>query len=167
MSVMPASNWRWYGVALLAVLLDQLTKGVIASTFELTEQVPVSAFFNLVYVLNPGAAFSFLAEAGGWQRYFFIVLALLVSAWLVLILRTQRPRNEALGLSLVLGGAVGNVLDRITTGKVVDFLDFHWNGVHWPAFNLADVFINAGVALLLVATFRENSSQTVPGRPGT
>jgi signal peptidase II len=160
MSVMPASNWRWYGVALMAVLMDQLTKGVITSTFELTEQVPVSAFFNLVYVLNPGAAFSFLAEAGGWQRYFFIVLALAVSAWLVLMLRTQRPRNEALGLSLVLGGAVGNVLDRIATGKVVDFLDFYWNGVHWPAFNLADVFINAGAALLLVATFQEVSSQT-------
>ncbi len=160
MSVMSASKWRWYGVALLAVLMDQLTKGLITSVFELNEQVPVSAFFNLVYVLNPGAAFSFLAEAGGWQRYFFIVLALAVSAWLVLMLRAQRPRNEALGLSLVLGGAVGNVIDRIATGKVVDFLDFHWNGVHWPAFNLADVFINAGVALLLLATFQEVSSQT-------
>jgi signal peptidase II len=159
MSVMPASNWRWYGVALMAVLMDQLTKGVITSTFELTEQVPVSAFFNLVYVLNPGAAFSFLAEAGGWQRYFFVVLALAVSAWLVLMLRAQRPRNEALGLSLVLGGAVGNVIDRIATGKVVDFLDFHWNGMHWPAFNLADVFISTGVSLLLWAAYRERPSQ--------
>lgn len=167
MSATPISIWRWYGVALLAVLLDQGTKGVIASTFELTERVPVSAFFNLVYVLNPGAAFSFLAEAGGWQRYFFIALALLMSAWLVFMLRIQRPRYEALGLSLVLGGAVGNVVDRITTGAVVDYLDFHWSGAHWPAFNLADVFINAGVVLLLVATFREDSPKVVPERPGT
>lgn len=167
MSATPISSWRWYGVALLAMLLDQLTKGVIASTFELTEQVPVSGFFNLVHVLNPGAAFSFLAEAGGWQRYFFIVLALLVSAWLVLMLRTHRSHYEAFGLSLVLGGAVGNVVDRIATGAVVDFLDFHWNGVHWPAFNLADIFINVGVVLLLLATFRESSSKAVSRQPGT
>jgi signal peptidase II len=167
MSATPISIWRWYGVALLAVLLDQGTKGVIASTFELAERVPVSTFFNLVYVLNPGAAFSFLAEAGGWQRYFFIALALLVSAWLVFMLRIQRPRYEALGLSLVLGGAVGNVVDRIATGAVVDYLDFHWNEVHWPAFNLADVFVNAGVLLLLLAIFRESSPKVVPERPGT
>lgn len=167
MSATPISSWRWYGVALLAALLDQITKGVIASTFDLAEQVPVTSFFNLVYVLNPGAAFSFLAEAGGWQRYFFIVLALLVSAWLVLMLRTHRSRYEAFGLSLVLGGAVGNVVDRIATGAVVDFLDFHWSGAHWPAFNLADVFINAGVVLLLVAAFREGPPKVVPERPGT
>lgn len=159
--MLPISIWRWHGVAMLAVLLDQTTKSVIANRFTLAEQVPVSAFFNLVYVLNPGAAFSFLAEAGGWQRYFFIVLALLVSAWLVYMLRTQRPRYESLGLSLLLGGAVGNILDRITTGEVVDFLDFHWNGMHWPAFNLADVFVSTGVSLLLWATFRESPSQTM------
>lgn len=160
MNLMPISIWHWYGVAMLAVLLDQVSKGVIANTFTLAEQVPVSAFFNLVYVLNPGAAFSFLAEAGGWQRYFFIVLALLVSASLVYMLRTQRPRYESLGLSLILGGAVGNGLDRITTEKVVDFLDFHWHEMHWPASNLADAFISTGISLLLWATFRERPSQT-------
>jgi len=158
------SNWRWHGVALLAVLLDQVTKGVIANTFTHAEQVPVSTFLNLVYVLNPGAAFSFLAEAGGWQRYFFIVLALLVSACLAHMLRKQRPRYESLGLSLILGGALGNVLDRITTGKVVDFLDLHWHGMHWLAFNLADVFISTGVSLLFWAAFREVPSQTSPTR---
>lgn len=158
------SNWHWHSVALLAVLLDQVTKGVIVNTFTHAEQVPVSTFLNLVYVLNPGAAFSFLAEAGGWQRYFFIVLALLVSAWLAYMLRTQRPRYESLGLSLILGGALGNVLDRITTGKVIDLLDFHWRGMHWPAFNLADVFISTGVSLLLWAAFREVPSQTRPTR---
>lgn len=157
---LPISSWRWYGAAVLALLLDQATKGVIANTFVLAEQVPVSAFFNLVYVLNPGAAFSFLAEAGGWQRYFFVLLTLLVSAWLVHMLRTQRPRYESLALSLMLGGALGNGLDRITTGMVVDFLDFHWRGMHWPAFNLADVFLSTGVSLLLWSTFRERPSQT-------
>lgn len=162
MNSMSISNWRWHGIALLAVLLDQAGKLVITKLFALGEQVPVSSFFNLVYVLNPGAAFSFLADAGGWQRYFFIVLALSVSGWLAFLLKTPLPRYEALGLSLVLGGAVGNVLDRIITGKVVDFLDFHWNGMHWPAFNFADVFISIGVASLLWTTFRESPLQTEP-----
>ena len=162
MNFMPISNWRWYGLALSAALMDQTSKGLIVRILTLGEQVPVSSFFNLVYVLNPGAAFSFLADAGGWQRYFFIVLALFVSGWLALMLKTPRPRYEALGLSLILGGAVGNVLDRIITGKVVDFLAFHWNGMHWPAFNFADVFISIGVASLLWTTFRESPLQTEP-----
>jgi signal peptidase II len=162
MNFMLISNWRWYGLALSAALLDQASKDLIVRILTLGEQVPVSSFFNLVYVLNPGAAFSFLADAGGWQRYFFIVLALFVSGWLALMLKTPRPRYEALGLSLILGGAVGNVLDRIITGKVVDFLDFHWNGMHWPAFNFADVFISIGVASLLWTTFRESPLQTEP-----
>ena len=162
MNFMLISNWRWYGLALSAALLDQTSKSLIVRILTLGEQVPVSSFFNLVYVLNPGAAFSFLADAGGWQRYFFIVLALFVSGWLAFLLKTPLPRYEALGLSLVLGGAVGNVLDRIISGKVVDFLDFHWNGMHWPAFNFADVFISIGVALLLWTTFRESPLQTEP-----
>lgn len=164
MNFMSISNWRWYGLALSAALLDQASKGLIVRILTLGEQVPVSSFFNLVYVLNPGAAFSFLADAGGWQRYFFIALALFVSGWLAFLLRTPRPRYEALGLSLILGGAVGNVLDRMITGKVVDFLDFHWNGMHWPAFNFADVFISIGVASLLWTTFRETPSPTDPTR---
>lgn len=162
MNFMPISNWRWHGLALLMVLLDQASKSVIPKILALGEQVPVSANFNLVYVLNPGAAFSFLADAGGWQRYFLIVLALLVSGWLAFSLKMQGPRNEALGLSLILGGAVGNVLDRMITGKVVDFLDFHWNEMHWPAFNLADVFISVGAWTLIWASFLEKPSKTAP-----
>ena len=162
MNFMPISNWRWHSLALLAAMLDQASKSVITNTLALGEQVPVTAYFNLVYVLNPGAAFSFLADAGGWQRYFFIVLALLVSAWLAHMLRTQRPRYESLGLSLMLGGAVGNVLDRMITGKVVDFLDFHWSEMHWPSFNLADVFISIGVSSLLWVGIRESLSQAGP-----
>lgn len=164
MNSMSISNWRWYGLALSAALLDQASKGLIVRILTLGEQVPVSSYFNLVYVLNPGAAFSFLADAGGWQRYFFIALALFVSGWLAFLLKTPRPRYEALGLSLILGGAVGNVLDRMITGKVVDFLDFHWNGMHWPAFNFADVFISIGVASLLWTTFREPPSPIEPTR---
>ncbi|KRH98537.1 hypothetical protein AO057_07845 [Curvibacter sp. PAE-UM] len=164
MNFMPISNCRWHGLALVAAMLDQASKSLITKILALGEQVPVTTYFNLVYVLNPGAAFSFLADAGGWQRYFFIVLTLLVSACLAHMLRTQRPRCESLGLSLILGGAVGNVLDRITRGKVVDFLDFYWNEMHWPAFNLADVFISMGVWALIWASFREKQSKTTPDR---
>ena len=93
MNFMLISNWRWYGLALSAALLDQASKDLIVRILTLGEQVPVSSFFNLVYVLNPGAAFSFLADAGGWQRYFLIVLALLVSAWLAFLLQTQRSSH--------------------------------------------------------------------------
>ena len=131
-------------------MTDQLAKFAITRTFAYGEQVEVTLFFNLVHVLNPGAAFSFLANAGGWQRYFFITLGLVVSAWLGRMLCQQLPRLEAMGYSLILGGALGNVVDRVLRGSVVDFLDFHWQLVHWPAFNLADVAITSGAALLIM-----------------
>lgn len=145
--------WARYGAAGLALLLDQATKNSVVHTFAYGEQVPVTPFFNLTYVLNPGAAFSFLADAGGWQRYFFVTLALIVSTWLAHQLRKPLPRLESWGFSLILGGALGNALDRLTRRSVVDFLDFHWNGMHWPAFNLADVLISLGVSFLLFASF--------------
>jgi len=145
--------WVAYGTAGLGVFLDQVTKFTIVHTFAYADQVPLTPFFNLVYLLNPGAAFSFLAGAGGWQRYFFVALALIVSTWLALQLRKPLPRLESWGFSLILGGALGNALDRLTRGSVVDFLDFHWNGRHWPAFNLADVLISLGVSILLFASF--------------
>lgn len=141
----------WYTVAICAFLADQLTKLIVVSTFAYGEQVEVTPFFNFVYVLNPGAAFSFLASAGGWQRYFFIILGLTVSAWLMRMLKQGLPRLEALGCSLILGGALGNVADRLLRGQVVDFLDFHWRHSHWPAFNLADVAIISGAALFIIS----------------
>ncbi len=102
-----------------------------------------------LYVLNSGAAFSVLANASGWQRYFFIAIGLAISAWLVRILRQHLPRLEALGYSLILGGALGNITDRVFRGQVVDFLDFYWLHTHFPAFNLADVAIALGAALLI------------------
>ena len=144
------STWVWFAVAASAVMTDQLAKFAITRTFAYGEQVEVTPFFNFVHVLNPGAAFSFLANAGGWQRYFFITLGLVVSAWLGRMLCQQLPRLEAMGYSLILGGALGNVADRVLRGQVVDFLDFHWRLAHWPAFNLADVAITSGAALLIM-----------------
>ena len=138
----------WYMVAIFVLMTDQLVKLTIVHTFTYGEQVEITSFFNLVYVLNPGAAFSFLADAGGWQRGFLILMGLVVSAWLMHTLYQRPPRLEALGYSLVLGGALGNVADRVLRGQVVDFVDFHWLHAHWPAFNLADVAIVSGTACL-------------------
>lgn len=140
----------WYGVAAGAFIADQFAKLAVVRTYAYGEQVEVTPFFNFVHVLNPGAAFSFLAGAGGWQRYFFIALGLAVSAWLVRILRQRLPSLEALGYSLILGGALGNVADRLFRGQVVDFLDFHWRQSHWPSFNLADIAITSGAVLLVL-----------------
>ncbi len=140
----------WFGLAALVVGLDQATKLLVLSRFFLGETLPVTGFFNLVLVFNSGAAFSFLAGAGGWQKWFFVCLALAISAWLVVMIRhhaTERLLPAA--LALVLGGALGNVIDRLRFGAVVDFLDFHLAGWHWPAFNVADSAITVGVALLL------------------
>lgn len=145
----------WYVIAVCTFLADQLTKFFIVNTFSYGEQVEVTAFINFVYVLNPGAAFSFLANADGWQRYFFITLGLLISVWLIRMLKQGLPRIEALGYSLILGGALGNVSDRLFRLQVVDFLDFHWQYWHWPTFNLADVSIISGAALLIISTISQ------------
>jgi len=150
----------WYAMAVCAIVADQLAKLAIVRTFAYGEQVEVTPFFNFVHVLNPGAAFSFLAGAGGWQRYFFITLGLAVSTWLVRMLKQRLPRLEAMGYSLILGGALGNVADRILRGAVVDFLDFHWHGAHWPAFNLADVAISVGAVCLIIASMYQISRIT-------
>jgi signal peptidase II len=140
----------WFGLAALVVGLDQATKLLVLSRFFLGETLSVTGFFNLVLVFNSGAAFSFLAGAGGWQKWFFVAVALAISAWLIVMIRhhaTERLLPAA--LALVLGGALGNVIDRLRFGAVVDFLDFHFAGWHWPAFNVADSAITVGVALLL------------------
>ncbi|MBF8179744.1 signal peptidase II [Herminiimonas contaminans] len=148
----------WYAVAVCAFIADQFAKLVIVLTYAYGEQVEVTPFFNFVHVLNPGAAFSFLANAGGWQRYFFIILGLAVSAWLMRMLKQGLPRLEALGYSLILGGALGNVADRLFRGQVVDFLDFHWQNLHWPAFNFADVAIASGAALLIMSALTQGKA---------
>ncbi len=140
----------WLALAALIVAADQLAKYAAVQNLGLNKAVAVTPFFNLVLVYNSGAAFSFLSDAAGWQRALFIAIALIASAWIVFLLRKYpHQRRFALALSLVLAGAVGNVIDRILIGAVIDFLDFHALGYHWPAFNVADSSITCGAALLI------------------
>lgn len=145
------TRWVWWCAAVAIALLDQGTKQLVEAKLEYAQVVPVTAFFNLVHVWNSGAAFSLLADAGGWQRWFFIALATGVSAWLALALLKPRLPLEAAAYCLILGGALGNLADRVFRGYVVDSLDFHWGGWHWPAFNFADVAITLGVGIFLAA----------------
>ena len=144
--------WLWWTLSLVITSADQAIKSVIMGAFPVGTVIPLASFFNLVHFWNTGAAFSFLAEAGGWQRYFFIGLALVVSLVLALLLRKPRADSEALGYSLILGGAVGNLLDRAFRGHVIDYLDFYWQSWHWPAFNLADIGIVGGAAMLILSS---------------
>ena len=141
---------RWFLLAGTVIALDQIAKLWVLAAFHYGEILPVAGFFNLVLVMNPGASFSFLAGAGGWQKWFFSALALAVSVWLIVLIRRHaQERLRPAAFSLVLGGALGNLIDRLRFGAVVDFLDFHFAGWHWPAFNLADSAITVGVILLL------------------
>lgn len=145
----------WLMLAALMLALDQGAKFVVASRLTLGERIDVTPWFNLVHVLNPGAAFSFLADAAGWQRYLLAALGLVVASVLASLLwHGARSRLEALAYTGLIGGAMGNVVDRLRIGAVVDYLDLHWRGQHWPAFNLADVFVIGGAGLLLLASFR-------------
>jgi len=139
-------------VSLLVVSLDQLSKAWVVRHFHEYQVVEVWPVFNLTLAYNRGAAFSFLASAGGWQQYFFIGLALVISiALIVWLLRLESQRRfEAWGLSLILGGAIGNLIDRLVQGKVVDFLQWHWQQYYFPSFNLADSAITLGVVLMLL-----------------
>lgn len=141
---------RWLALSAVILVVDQLTKFAITRNFLLHESVPVTSFFNLVLVYNPGAAFSFLADAAGWQNGLFIGIGVIASAWIVWLLHKQPQQTFfCAALSLVLAGALGNVIDRVQFGAVIDFLDFHAAGWHWPAFNVADSAISCGAALLV------------------
>ena len=144
--------WFWWMLSLTIASADQALKSAITGSLPVGTVIPLTPFFNLVHFWNTGAAFSFLADAGGWQRYFFIVIALVVSIVLALILRKRRAKSEALGYSLILGGAVGNLIDRAFRGHVIDYLDFYWQSWHWPAFNLADIAIVGGAAMLILSS---------------
>ena len=164
---MPKPPLPWFGLALAVVALDQLVKWIVLGAFAAGERLAVTGFFNLVLVFNKGAAFSFLADAPGWQTpalvAFSIVASVVVS---VLLFRHPDRRLMCAGLALVLGGAVGNVIDRLRFGQVVDFLDFHALGWHWPAFNVADSAITVGAVLLIVEGFFHNGKDVQAGRPG-
>ncbi|MDD5320597.1 MAG: signal peptidase II [Methylococcales bacterium] len=146
---------KWLWLSLLAVILDQGSKLVIDSSMRLYQSVPVLPYFNLTYVHNTGAAFSFLSEAGGWQRWFFAGLAILISVVIAVWLARLKQHETllAMALSLVLGGAIGNLIDRLAYGYVIDFLDVYFGNWHWPAFNIADSAITLGVILMLAESF--------------
>ncbi|MQA20910.1 signal peptidase II [Rugamonas rivuli] len=151
-----ASLTPWLGIAAIVVLFDQLSKITITKTFQLGEEKVITSFFNLVLAYNKGAAFSFLSNSGGWQRYFFTAIALGAVAWIIVLLKKHgSQRLFSWALSLILGGAIGNVIDRVLYGHVVDFLDFHWSGFgHFPAFNIADSAICIGAALFILDELR-------------
>ncbi len=150
-------GWRlsgWLGVAALVVVLDQWSKAAITGNFRYGESLALTGFFNLVLAHNQGAAFSFLNDAGGWQRWLFSALATGASIWIVSLLRKHQDQKLfCFALALIMGGALGNLIDRIAYGYVVDFLDFHWNAYSFPSFNLADSAITCGAALWLLDSF--------------
>lgn len=144
--------WFWLFCAACFIVFDQLSKTAVASTLPLGSSIPSTTFLNIVHTLNPGAAFSFLAKAAGWQRWFFGVIALVASIVLIVLIARKPSNIEAAGYALILGGALGNLADRVVRGAVVDWLDFYWGGMHWPAFNLADVWVVSGAGLLILAS---------------
>jgi signal peptidase II len=148
--------WGWYGLAVLLIVLDQLTKMWMSANLSYGETITLTSFFNFTLLHNTGAAFSFLSDAGGWQRWFFGAVAAIVSAVLVVWI-ARLPRNnvwEACALALILGGAVGNLYDRVMLGYVVDFIVVHYQRYAWPAFNIADSAICVGAAMLIIDMFR-------------
>lgn len=142
-------------ISAVVILLDQLSKAVITHHFVYGESLAVTSFFNLVLAHNTGAAFSFLHDSGGMQRWLFSVIAVVASVWIIWLLRKhQAEKLFSFALAFILGGALGNLIDRLAYGYVVDFLDFHWAGYHFAAFNLADSAITCGAALLIWDSIR-------------
>ena len=146
---------RWLGVILLVIGLDQLSKAYFHTQFQPGERVNVLPFFDWILTYNTGAAFSFLATAGGWQRWFFVALAIVVSAWCWRWLQREHDVRIQLALALIIGGALGNVIDRLWLGKVIDFVLVYWAPWNWyyPAFNVADSAISIGAVLMLWSAF--------------
>lgn len=150
---------RYYASIALVILLDQITKFAVEAKYALHQFESVTSFFNLGLTYNPGAAFSFLANHDGWQRWFFTILALVAAVFFIVQIYQSRNKTlQNMGFAMIAGGALGNMIDRLRIGMVVDFLDFHWQDIHWPAFNLADSAIFIGVTLVLLAEFGRKKS---------
>ena len=157
--------WRWLLLSAAVIALDLATKALITAVFREGDALPVTSFFTLILAYNSGAAFNFLADAGGWQRWFFAAVAIAASVFLVWMLRRGGSRMLCLGLALILGGALGNLWDRVMLGKVTDFLLFHYAGWSWPAFNVADSAITVGAACLILDSFRSRRDTTPAPTP--
>jgi signal peptidase II len=152
-------GWLWLSAAV--IVLDQLSKRLVDTSMQLYQSIELMPFFQLTYLRNQGAAFSFLSQAGGWQRWFFIGLAVAASALICYWLRRlgKHQRWEASAWALILGGALGNLIDRVLYGYVIDFLDVYYGEWHWPAFNIADSAITVGVAMLLIDSIRPSRQE--------
>ncbi len=157
--------WRWLWLSALVVVLDQATKGLAEFYLEFLRPVPVLPSFNLTLMYNTGAAFSLLADASGWQRWFFMILAVGISAVLLVWIGRLRPGQWLLGLALglILGGAVGNLIDRILHGHVIDFIQIYYDRWYWPAFNIADSAITVGAVLLVVESLFGGREEAAEG----
>ncbi|HMA87299.1 MAG TPA: signal peptidase II [Burkholderiales bacterium] len=154
----------WFGLAAAIALADQASKWAVLASFAPGERLRITGFFNLVLAFNKGAAFSFLAGAPGWQTPLFVAIALVAAAVVsALLLRSPGRRMFSAALALILGGALGNVIDRLRFGQVVDFLDFHALGLHWPAFNVADSAITVGAGLLIIESFLQRKPDAAHG----
>jgi len=146
-----ASVLPWLGLALIVLILDQFTKVLITGYYQLGDSTPVTSFFNIVRAHNTGAAFSFLHDAGGWQRWFFTGIGVAAALFIIYMLRKHAGQKLfCFAMACVLGGAIGNVIDRVLHGYVVDFLDFYWRNMHFAAFNLADAAITLGAICLIL-----------------
>jgi len=147
--------YRWFALTLISVILDQISKHMVVEQMELYQNIEVMPFFNFFYVHNYGAAFSFLSDQSGWQRWFFSIVTILISLGIVFWLTKLKPSQKLLiiALTLVLGGALGNLYDRLVYGYVIDFIDWYVGDYHWPAFNIADASISLGAVLLILDTF--------------
>ncbi len=149
--VRSAAVWPWLVFALALVAADQLTKRLILNAFQLGDSVPITSFFNIVHAHNTGAAFSFLADSSGWQRWLFTGIGVVAALFILWLLKKHAgERLFSFAMAGILGGAVGNVIDRLVHGYVVDFLDFHLAGRHFPAFNVADSAITVGAICLVL-----------------
>jgi signal peptidase II len=152
---------RWYLLLALFILIaDQITKWWAQVSLPMGQSLAVTHFLNWTLVYNPGAAFSFLSQAGGWQRWFFTVIGIVAAIVIIWLLqKNTHDRPFCMALSLILGGAMGNVLDRLLYGAVVDFIDVHYDGWHWPAFNIADSAISIGATLIVINEIRRGLAQ--------
>ncbi|WP_404810981.1 signal peptidase II [Actinobacillus pleuropneumoniae] len=159
---MKQTGIKWLWLSLATIIIDLWTKYLVVQRFELYESVNVLPVFNLTYVRNYGAAFSFLADYGGWQKYFFLGLAIVISLGLIVMLsRNQAVKKlENSAYALIIGGAIGNAIDRAYNGYVVDFFDFYWDIYHYPVFNVADIAIVVGAGLLILEAFLDKKKKS-------
>jgi signal peptidase II len=155
------SGLSWLWLTLLFLIADQVSKHLVAGSMELYQSIEVLPFFNITYVHNPGAAFSFLADQGGWQRWFFTAIAAIASIVFTVWLSKTPKENKLLGIAfaLLLSGAVGNLIDRVLFGYVIDFIDFYVGASHWPAFNVADSAIFVGAGLMIFDSFKNGDDK--------